>query len=156
MGLIRSLDNGEIYDDFASEPAEEPEFSAFLSLQTVLEPIGANPYGESLDEFLTRAQRHYYARTSMLLALGSQHAATPPAQGGTAPRRSRRAEGKPSLEDHCMWLALYQVEGMDMTEVARRVHQDRTTVSKAVHALAKVLEITLRVSRPGRRPSLPN
>jgi hypothetical protein len=41
-----------------------------------------------------------------------------------------------------------------MTQIANREHRTRTAVSEAVHSLAKLLDINLRQSKPGRRQSV--
>jgi hypothetical protein len=126
----------------SSKPRPKPEFVALSVLRPVISRVGANPYSESLDEFLERARRHYHARTSLLMAMGSKEATTRNGHA-VAERRSRRAAGKPSLANHCLWFALHRVEGLRIAEIARRVWQERTTVSKAVHAIAKLLQVPL-------------
>ncbi len=114
---------------------------AELDDDAFLAPLSLNPLGESPDQALERARKHYAARAA---AAESR---------GYVPVLARHR-----LDDHARWLARHQVLGESVEEILAHEPSvsDRRTIEKALENLCRDLKLRKRPAKRGRRPGAKN
>ena len=67
-------------------------------------------------------------------------------------RNGRETRLGPQINEHCRWLARYQVSCEGFSDIARSVGKHRQSVSSAVKSVAHLLDLPLRSPTVGGRP----